>query len=367
MGLSRDPLPGPPSPDRGTRRSRGSSFPARPQELWRIPVTLLLGILGVSIAVNQLPMSIFNEEPVGAPRPKSAAVPADPTATPRPVERLVPIPTAEPPAPQLPSAMPQVVNRGTPPVRKPRTQDPDPSSDRFVVVDGDSGAILFQRNAFMPVAPASLTKIMTAVLSIEHGKPSELVHVDIDAGAFPDSCVMGLSWNTKVSMQDLLYGLMLASGNDAAMAIGRHVGGSDAGFVQKMNEKAAWLGLGATHFANPHGFDAEDHYSCPYDMVALARYAMQYPEFQRVVATRSHDVREQYRSYTLRNVNGILDAYPGADGVKTGDTPQAGKSLVATAERDGRRVYVAFMQSTAGAVPDGALLLDWAFNSFTWR
>lgn len=262
--------------------------------------------------------------------------------------------------------MPPVVDRGIPPIRKPRTPDPRPSTDRFIVVDGESGAVMFQRNAFEPVAPASLTKIMTAILAIEQGELSSRVKVEVDAAAFPDSQVMGLRVNTEVTLRDLLYGLMLVSGNDAAVAIARHLAGGDEAFARRMNEKAVWLRLGGTHFANPHGFDAEDHYSGPADMVALARYAMQYPLFREVVATRSHEVRGPYDSYTLHNVNGILAAYPGADGVKTGDTPRAGRSLVASAVRDGHRVYVAFMRSANGAVSDGALLLDWAFDSHFW-
>ncbi len=251
-------------------------------------------------------------------------------------------------------------------MRLPATPDPEPSTRHFIVVDGDSGAVLFQQNAYEPIAPASLTKIMTAVLAIEHGELSETVRVEVDAAAFPESAVMGLRANTEVSLRDLLYGMMLESGNDAAVAIGRHLAGSGEAFAKMMNAKAAWLGLGATHFANAFGFDMEDHYSCPADLVTLARYAMQYPLFREVVATRSYQVHGPDGPYTLRNVNGLLSAYPWADGVKTGDTPMAGRSLVATAVRDGRRIYVAFMRSQNGSVADGTLLLDWAFDSHLW-
>ena len=297
-------------------------------------------------------------DPVGAPQTISAApsLPRESQATETALFRRS----------ETSPIRPRVVNRGAPPVRKPRTPDPEPSTDHFVVVDGESGAILYQRNAFETIAPASLTKIMTAVLAIEYGRLHEPVKVDVDAAAFPDSAVMGLRVDTEVKLEDLLYGLMLASGNDAAVAIARHIAGTEAAFARRMNDKAAWLALGSTHFANPHGFDATDHYSCPIDMVALARYAMQYPKFREVVSSRSHQVVGPYDSYTLHNVNAILDAYPGADGVKTGDTPMAGRSLVGTAVRDGHRVYVAFMRSTAGAVSDGTLLLDWAFDSHLW-
>jgi D-alanyl-D-alanine carboxypeptidase len=235
-----------------------------------------------------------------------------------------------------------------------------------IVVDGDSGTILFQRNAFDPIAPASLTKIMTAILGIEYGNLSEHVHVDVDAQSLTDSTVMGLEPWFDVTLEDILYGLMLPSGNDAALAIARYVSGSDAAFVQLMNQKASWLGLRATHFANPHGLDDPDHYSSPYDMVVMARYGMQYPTFRKLAAARWYNIRESNISYTITNLNPLLGTYPGADGVKIGYTENAGRSIVATAVRNGHRVYVAFMKSEAGLVPDATTLLDWAFNSFTW-
>lgn len=262
--------------------------------------------------------------------------------------------------------MPPVINRGSPPARNPLSPDPEPSTQHFIVEDGESGAILFQQNAFTPVAPASLTKIMTALLAIERGHPSDMVRVDVDAAAFEGGSVMGLEAGSEVSLQDLLYGMMLLSGNDAAVAIARHIAGSEEAFVRTMNDKAVWLRLGGTHFANPAGFDADGQYSCPADMVSLARYAMQYPLFREIVSTQSYQMHGPGKPSTIRNVNDILTAYPGADGVKTGDTPRAGRSSVATAIRNGHRVYVAFVRSSNGAVADGILLLDWAFGSHTW-
>jgi len=286
--------------------------------------------------------------------------PAQPTATEEPT--ATPDPAIRPLASPM---MPKVVDRGPAPVRRPGTRDPDPSTDHAIVVDGESGAVLFQRNAYVPVAPASLTKIMTAILAIERGNLSDHVKVDVDASSMEGSSLMGLEPWFDVTFEDLLYGLMLPSGNDAALAIARYVAGSDARFVQMMNDRARWLGLSCTHFANPHGLDEDGHYSCPADMVTMARYAMQYPLFRQVVETRKYDVRESNISYTIYNVNPILD-YPGADGVKTGFSDNAGRSLVATAVRDGHRVYVAFMRSQNGAEADGSLLLDWAFSSFDW-
>jgi D-alanyl-D-alanine carboxypeptidase len=262
--------------------------------------------------------------------------------------------------------MPRVVNHGPGPIRKPGVPDPNPTTNHVIVVDGESGEILFQRNADERVAPASLTKIMTAIVAIERGNPSDHVRIDVDARQMPGDSLMGLQPGFDVTFQDLLYGLLLPSGDDAALAIGRYIAGSDAKFVELMNEKARWLGLNNTHFADPHGLDAPDHYSSPADMVEMARYAMQYPEFRQIVRSKSYDIQESNISYTIFNVNPLLGEYPGLDGVKTGFTDDAGKALVATAVRNGHRVYVAYMRSQDGAMADGTLLLDWAFDSFIW-
>lgn len=364
MSSSVDPNQRPPLRHRDSTPSGGLHRLAKLFGGWWILLPIALWLFAIAVALDLMTLPGIAQRPAAMPTPAPrVAAPLLPTALALQPRLATPTPSAVP----TPSVMPPVKNEGPAPSRKPRSPDPKPSTNHFIVVDGISGTILFQRNAFEPIAPASLTKIMTGLLTVEYGKLNDTVKVNVDAGAFPDSNVMGLKQNTEVSLRDLLCGLMLASGNDAAVAIARHLtGGNGPAFMGKMNEKAAWLGLGGTHFENPHGFDEKDHYSCPADMVALARYAMQYPEFRRVVATRSYEVKGPYSSYTLENVNGILRAYPGADGVKTGDTPEAGKCLVATAVRDDHRVYVAFMRSAAGAVADGVLLLDWAFQSHSW-
>ncbi len=283
-----------------------------------------------------------------------------PTATP------LPTPTPDPDIrPLSEPVMAKVVDHGPAPVRIPGSPDPDPTTNHVIVVDGESGTVLFQRNGYTPVAPASLTKIMTAILAIEHGVLTDHVKVNVDAQSMAGSSLMGLEPWFDVTFEDLLYGLMLPSGNDAALAIARYVAGSDAKFVKMMNDKAQWLGLSSTHFENPHGLDEAGHYSSPADMVAMARYAMQYPLFRKVVDTRSYHIRESNISYTIYNVNPIL-GYPGVDGVKTGYSDNAGRALVATAVQNGHRIYVAFMRSDTGAEADGSLLINWAFNSFDW-
>jgi D-alanyl-D-alanine carboxypeptidase len=296
-----------------------------------------------------------------APGVARAAVPT-PTALPTPI----PTPTPSAIRPLAIPTMPPVENRLAAPVRKLDAVDPRPTTDHVVVVDGATGAVLYGENAFEPIAPASLTKIMTAILGLEYGILDEPVKIDVVAATMTESTLMGLEPWFDVTMEDLLYGLMLPSGNDAALAIGRHISGSDAAFAELMNQKAEWLGLESTHFVNPHGLDEPRHYSSPYDMVMMARYAMQYPKFREIVVAPSYNISRSNIAYTIYNLNPLLGAHPDADGVKTGFTDDAGRALVGTAERNGHRVYVAFMRSEYGTAYDGRLLLDWAFNSFIW-
>lgn len=342
---------------------------------WRfaVPALLVLAALGMT-SLPQSPSGATNgvagspaatKADVAAPSSGSKAASASATATAL-ASPTRPAPTPTPfRQPAIATAAPAPVGAQAP-VRKAGSQDPDPYTDHFILMDGATGAVLFEKNPNQPVAPASLTKIMTTILGIEYGKLDDRPSIDVDARKMVDSTLMGLEPGFDVSVLDLLYGVMLPSGNDAAIAVGRYVAGTDDAFVRMMNQKAAWLGLKNTQFKNPHGLDAVGHYSSPYDMVVMARYAMQYPLFREISAARKWDIQGTNINYTIPNVNPILTAFPGADGIKTGFTDEAGRCLVGSAVRDGHRVYVAFMKSTAGAGPDGVYLMDWAFHSFDW-
>ncbi len=340
---------------------------------WRLGLLVIAAVLVAAAFLPQMgrPASEVRTGPATAgasgadtqpARTNGQAAVTGQTATPQPSA----VPTLENVRPLSGPVMPKPSANGPAPVRRAGSPDPMPSTDRFIVMDGASGAILFQQNSREPIAPASLTKIMTAILGIEHGKLDDYPKLDVNASDFSDSTVMGLESWFNVTLEDLLYGLMLPSGNDAAVAIARYAAGSEGAFVRLMNEKATWLGLQTTHFANPHGLDASDHYSSPYDMAVMARYGLQYPEFQKLAAARRYDIRRSNIAYTIENLNPMLSAYPGADGVKIGYTDNAGRSIVASATRNGHRVIVAFMKSTAGLAPDASHLLDWAFAYHTW-
>jgi D-alanyl-D-alanine carboxypeptidase len=180
-----------------------------------------------------------------------------------------------------------------------------------------------------------------------------------------DSTVMGLRPGDCFQLRDLVYGLLLPSGNDAALAVGRAVAGSDAAFVEQLNALLRRLELRESRFANPHGLHEPGHVASASDLALLARYAMSLPAFAEVVRTGQWQVQGS-RALDVFNTNSFLGRYAGADGVKTGFTEEAGRTLVASATRGGRRVIVALMNAPA-RYDDAQLLLDWVFGNFSWR
>ncbi len=233
-----------------------------------------------------------------------------------------------------------------------------------VVVDEASGAVLFDLNAHARLAPASLTKIATAILAIEGSDLDGWVANQIDFRDMPGSSLMGLLPGDCFPVRDLLHGLMLPSGNDAALALAQHLAGSEDAFAASMNALVARLGLAETRFENPHGLDAAGHLSSAYDLAMLARYGMALPDFAATVGAPGWTAVGS-REVTMRNVNRFLTSYPDADGVKTGFTGDAGRTLVASATRDGRRLYVVLLDAPS-RFDDAAALLDWAFAQHRW-
>jgi len=230
---------------------------------------------------------------------------------------------------------------------------------------GDSGALLYGLDPHRQLAPASLTKIFTALVALRFGDPRWQVDVQFDPAQLSDSTLMGIHPGETYTLEDLLYGLLLPSGNDAALAIGNAIGGSDDHFVAMMNEEVTALGLHDSHFVNPHGLDAPDHYSSAYDMAMAARYGMtHYPEFRQLVSARTWTVHGT-RTFPVDNLNRFLWSYPGADGVKVGYTDAAGHTIVASASRNGHRVYVVLM-NCGDIVSDAVPLFNWVFANFSW-
>jgi D-alanyl-D-alanine carboxypeptidase len=236
---------------------------------------------------------------------------------------------------------------------------PAVGATEVAVLDATTGVLLYGKNEREAVHPASLTKMVTALVALEEGRLDDLVEVDVDARTMTRSTVMGLRPGMVVPLEDLLYGLMLPSGNDAALAIGRHIAGSDAAFVMMMNQRVRWMGLQDTRFVNPHGLDHPEHLTTAEDLARIAREAMLNEQFVRIVSAQSWVVRAD-PPYRIFNLNTLLGSYPGADGIKVGYTRRAGRAYAASATRGGHRMIVVVLHSPNPAA-ESAALLDWAF------
>jgi len=232
------------------------------------------------------------------------------------------------------------------------------SAEKAALLDGNTGRMIYEKNADQPGLIASTTKIMTALIICEQCNVLDRVRIPKEAVGIEGSS-MYLAEGEILTVQELLYGLMLHSGNDAAVALAIYCGGTVEGFSELMNDKAHRLGLVNTHFENPNGLDSPGHYSSAEDLAALSAYAMKNPIFAKTVSTKNVKIGKRY----LKNHNKLLWNYPDADGVKTGYTKAAGRILVSSATRSGRRLIAVTMRA-----PDDWLdhrnLLDMGFSDF---
>lgn len=208
------------------------------------------------------------------------------------------------------------------------------------------GIDLWAGNADVRLPPASLTKVMTALVVLEDYKPDEVAVVSA-AAARQGGTRLRLKAGEKVSVADLLAATLLVSANDACAALAEHHAGSTAAFVGRMNDRAAALGLANTHFANPCGFDAPDHYSSVRDLARAAHAGMAHPEFAAIVAKQQARIAtaDGKRTFALKNRNALIGTYEPAIGIKTGFTNRAGKCLISLAEKNGVRVLVVMLNA----------------------
>jgi len=244
---------------------------------------------------------------------------------------------------------------------------PEVTAQTWILYDATYEQVLAEQDPDQRRAMASTTKMMTALVAFEHASPFERVTISDEApeiGEAEIDLVAGEVW----TVEQLLYAMLLESANDAALALAEYVGGTVEGFVKLMNDKAAELGLENTSFANPHGLDDENHFSSARDLVKLAQAMMAVDELAAIAGTREAKVppTPEGNERVARTVNRLLYEYPGATGVKTGFTDDAGWALVASAERDGRLLYVVVMGSATldGRFADAAALLDYGFSEF---
>ena len=239
-----------------------------------------------------------------------------------------------------------------------RAEAVEVSASSAILMDMDSGRVLYERNAGARMLIASTTKILTALVAIRDGNLSDTVKVSREA-AYTEGSSMYLKEGEELTLETLLYGLLLCSGNDAAVAVAEHVGGSVKGFVKRMNETAAELGMEDSSFANPNGLDDEAHYSTAYDMALLARAAMGNETLVRIASTRTVSIGGR----TMTNHNKLLSYVDGCLGLKTGYTRAAGRTLVSCAERNGQRLIAVTLQD-GNDWADHQSLYDYGFSAY---
>jgi len=232
------------------------------------------------------------------------------------------------------------------------------SAQKAILMDATTGRILYEKNADARSLIASTTKIMTALVICEQCNVLDRMRIPKEAVGIEGSS-MYLREGEIITVQELLYGLMLHSGNDAAVALAIYCGGTVEGFAELMNDKARQLGMKDSHFENPNGLDAPGHFSTARDLAILASHAMENPVFAKTVSTKTIAIGQRY----LRNHNKLLWQYAGADGVKTGYTRAAGRILVSSAVRSGRRL-IAVTINAPDDWNDHAALLNQGFSNF---
>lgn len=215
----------------------------------------------------------------------------------------------------------------------------DVSATAYMVYDMSNERVLSEHNSATQLAPASLTKLMTALLVFEGADLDAMV--TIEARDLVGDAAMGLTLGEEVTVTDLLWGMLVPSGNDAAMALARYMAGSMGEFVSLMNARAAELGLTQSHFVNPHGLDAAGHVSSAADLLTITKLLWEYPLFRAIVGTASIT----QAGHALVSTNEWLTTFSGATGVKTGTTDAAGECLIASVERDGQTVVLVVMGS----------------------
>ena len=241
------------------------------------------------------------------------------------------------------------------------------SASGAVLMEQSSGRVLYENNAHEIRRIASITKILTAILAIESGKMEEIVKVSKEA-VYTEGSSIYLQPGEKIKLEDLVYGLMLRSGNDAASAIAEHVGGSLEGFVFLMNQKAEEIGMKNTIFSNPHGLDDhEKHYSTPYDMALLTRYAMNDEHFRTISGTKVHRLTREHGPQQWTNKNRLLtEKYRHATGGKTGFTKRAGRTLITTASNNGMDL-IAVTLNAPSDWNDHIGMYEYGFNNFQMK
>ena len=234
----------------------------------------------------------------------------------------------------------------------------------IIAIDDATDQVLYAKHPDVRRPPASMTKVMTALRALEDGELDEVVTSTVDASDLPGSSLMGLRRGERLTLRQLLYGLLMPSGNDAALAIAIHLAGDSVEFAKGMNDHIDRLGLEDSNFVNPHGLDEPGHFSTPRDIVTMAREAMKHPVFAEIVRTQEIEI-QTVPPRRLVNTNPLLSVMSDAIGIKTGTTDNAGKNLVSAVEREGHRVYTVVMNTTE-VVGDSQAIYKYVFAKYAW-
>lgn len=235
------------------------------------------------------------------------------------------------------------------------------SATSAILIDSKTGRTLFSKNPHLKLPMASTTKIMTALIAIEYGNLDEIVKIKRNSVGIEGSSIY-LYENEEITLRDLVYGLMLRSGNDAAVAIATHIGDSLEGFAELMNKKAKEVGAINTNFTNPHGLHEDNHYTTAYDLALITREAMKHPEFKEISKTKIWKANREKNDY-FYNKNKTLWQYDGGDGVKIGYTKAAGRCLVSSATKNGMQL-ISVVLNDGNWFNDCYSLLDYGFDNY---
>ena len=239
---------------------------------------------------------------------------------------------------------------------------PNVTATSAIVIEASTGHVIYSRNAEQRMFPASTTKMMTLIMALESGRMDEIVTVGSNADGAEGS-TLWLNAGENIPLRELLYGMIMVSGNDAAIAIAEHLDGTVYQFAEHMNKKAAEIGAKNTHFTNPHGLPDDNHYTTAHDLALIAAYGYKLAEFENIVTAKEvsygwiHDFPKIFRSE-----NQMLWLYRGGNGIKTGYTDKAGRCLISAAKRDGIQIISVVLDSEY-MWNDSILLLDYGFNN----
>ena len=247
-----------------------------------------------------------------------------------------------------------------------KIDNPELNARIALIYDRASGRIIYEKNGNKQTPMASTTKILTSIVTLENADLKETVTIESKAAGIGGSR-LGLKKNDKITVNDLLYGLMLRSGNDAAVALALHVGGSIEGFADMMNKKAEELGLTNSHFVVPHGLDNEGHYTTAYELAKMADYALNIPKFKEIVSSKSATIYINGYPKAINNTNNLLGSVSGVYGVKTGFTNGAGRCLVSSCKRGELDIITVVIGANTNnqRTADTKELIEYAFNNYS--